>query len=154
MNTSIALKRSPAVLDFYLWQAWRSFRLVTSGEHEVRIPIFGPNGYWAQSGSIVTNPRSIKLLIRRWQKELLTYWPDCPNELTANAEYLLVRPAIAVPRDTKMNLPGVRRTPPQFGKAPLLLESPSDYNFPEEPSAKASLQLVRPQGQDPFPDED
>jgi hypothetical protein len=151
MNTMIALKRSPALLDFYAWQAWRSYRLSQSKEKEARVPIFGPSGLWAQLGSVCTDERYGKRQIRHWQKELLRYWPDCPNELTPNAEWLLVRAGTATPMDSKLSLPGVRRKAPQFHKKPLLLD---DSDEPSPPTEGADIEWERPPGEDPFPEPD
>jgi len=153
LNTIRALKRSPAVLDFYAWQAWRSFRLLKNKEKEIRVPVFGAGGLWAQFGSISTEERYIKRLIRRWQKSLLTYWPDCPNELTANAEWLIVRPAVAVPQNSKLKIPGVVRRPPQFAKKEPLLLDDSDELYPDEPKEPADIEWIRPTGKDPFPED-
>jgi hypothetical protein len=153
LNTIRALKRSPAVLDFYAWQAWRSFRLIKNKEKEVRVPVFGAGGLWAQFGSQAKEERNIKQLIRRWQKSLKTYWPDCPNELTSNAEWLIVRPAEAIPQNTKLSLPGVVRRPPQFAKRePLMLDDAG--TFPDNVKEPADVEWIRPPGKDPFPEED
>jgi hypothetical protein len=151
MNTMITLKRSPALLDFYAWQAWRSHRLLLNKDLEVRVPVFGPTGLWVQLGSVCTNKIYVKRLIRRWQKELLRYWPQCPNELTSNAEWLLVRPATTVPMGAKLKLPGVRRKAPQFNKKPLLLD---DSNEPSVSPKNADIEWTRPPGEDPFPEND
>jgi hypothetical protein len=153
LNTIRALKRSPAVLDFYAWQAWRSFRLLKNKEKEVRVPVFGTGGLWAQFGSQAKEERNIKQLIRRWQKSLFVYWPECPNELTSNAEWLIVRPALAVPQNTKLSLPGVVRRPPQFAKKePLMLDDAG--TFPDDSKEPADVEWIRPPGQDPFPEDD
>lgn len=151
MNTMIALKRSPAVLDFYAWQAWRSHRLLEAKEKEVWIPIFGPNGLWTQFGSVGTDKRYVKRQIREWQKELLRYWPDCPNTLTDNAEWLVVRPALATPMGSKLSLPGVQRRAPQFKNKYLILD---DATEPSTPTERADIEWDRPSGEDPFPKED
>lgn len=154
LNTIRALKRSPAVLDFYAWQAWRSYRVLKNKGKEIRVPVFGPYGLWEQFGSISTEERYIKRLLRRWQTDLLKYWPECPNRLTPNAEWLVVRPALAVPRDTKMTIPGVVRRPPQFvNKDTLRLEDTLEM-YKEEPKEPALIEWLRPPGQDPFPEDD
>jgi len=151
MNTLIALKRSPALLDFYLWQIWRSNNLLQNKQAETWIPIFGPNGLWAQLGSVCTDKRYVKQLIRRWQKELLLCWPDCPNQLSGNAEGMLMYPYSATPMGIKLSLPGVQRNVPQFRNKHLLLDDATEPSTPTEPPA---LELERPPGEDPFPKED
>jgi hypothetical protein len=148
LNTIRAIKRSPAVLDFYAWQAWRSFRLLKNHQDEIRVPIFGSHGLWTQFGSLAKDKQYIKHLLRRWQKALLTYWPECPNELTKTAEWLIVRPALAVPQNILMELPGVRRKPPQFVNQEHLLLMDSEDMYPKGP---AQIEWLRPRGKDPFP---
>lgn len=151
MNTLIAIKRSPALLDFYLWQIWRSNRLLEAKQKEVQIPIFGPNGLWVQLGSVCTDKRYVKQLIRRWQKELLLCWPDSPNELTSNAEWMIIRPYSATPMGIKLSLPGVQRQVPQFRNKHLLLDDAVEPSIPNE---EPDLELERPPGEDPFPEKD
>ena len=112
MNTVIALKRSPALLDYYAWMAWRCYGLLKSGQIEVRVPIFGAHGYWAQSGSSSTDESNIKELMRQRHAKLLTYWKECPSELTSNTEYIIVRPGIAIHKGASFSIPGVSRKPP------------------------------------------
>ncbi len=151
MNTLIAIKRSPALLDFYLWQIWRSHGLLQSKQEEAWIPVFGPNGLWAQMGSVGTGKEYGKKHLRRWQKELLLYWPDCPNKLTPNAEGMVMRPYATTPMEIPIKLPGVQRNPPQFKNKHLRLDDAAEPLTPTEP---ADLELERPPGEDPFPKED
>jgi hypothetical protein len=153
LNTIRAIKRSPAVLDFYAWQTWRSYRLLRNNEKEIRVPIFGPYGLWVQFGSSSTQEIYIKRMLRRWQKTVLTYWPECPNELTSNAEWLIVRPAQAVPTNIKMEIPGVLRRPPQFAKRDTLLLEDSLEMYQRDLKEPADVEWIRPPGQDPFPED-
>ncbi|HWA28498.1 MAG TPA: replication protein RepA [Lacunisphaera sp.] len=150
MNTLIALKRSPALLDFYLWQIWRSNGLLQNKQKEAWVPVFGPNGLWAQMGSVGADERYIKKNLRRWQKELLLYWPDCPNRLSSNADGMFIYPYSATPMGIKLNLPGVQRNVPQFRNKHLLLDDATEPSTPNEPAA---LELERPPGEDPFPED-
>lgn len=162
LDTVRALKRSPAVLDLYAWQAWRSYRLHKDKQTEARIPVFGPNGLWLQFGSQTQSMNKAKEMLRGWQKKLREYWPQCPNELTSNAEWLIVRPAVAVHQGAKMTLPGVSRRPPQLRKKKEvdLLEAFESNRIeetltPEDESAEPiEIHLYRPPGKDPFPKED
>jgi len=150
MNTVIALKRSPALLDYYAWIAWRSYGLLKSHQKEARVPIFGAHGYWAQSGSSSTDESNIKEMMRRRHAKLMTYWPECPNELTSNAEYIIVRPAIAIHKGASFNIPGVSRKPPlRLKKEPPQLEANQETQTHES----EVLLLERPPGQDPFPED-
>jgi hypothetical protein len=160
MNTVIALKRSPALLDYYAWMAWRSYGLYKSGQKEARVPILSPHGYWAQSGSSSTDESNIKELMRRRHAKLLTYWPQCPNKLTSNAEYILLYPCIAIHKGASFSIPGVSRKPPlRVKKEPLQLEANQEIQASEEttpqPTAHEAnvLHLLRPPGQDPFPED-
>jgi Plasmid encoded RepA protein len=150
MNTVIALKRSPALLDYYAFLAWRSYGLYKSGQKEARIPVFSAHGYWAQSGSKITNEDKAKQQLRQQHARLLTYWPKCPNELTSNAEYLIIHPGIAVHKGASFSIPGVSRKPPQRSKKePIMLE-----DNPHTPAHEGEvLHLQRPPGQDPFPED-
>ena len=145
----ISLKRSPALLDYYAFLAWRSYGLLKSKQKEARVPVFGAHGYWAQSGSKITNEDKAKQQLRRQHAKLLTYWPECPNELTSNAEYIIVRPGIAIHKGASFSIPGVSRKPPRQVK-PLLLEDSQQTTRLED----NVLHLQRPPGQDPFPEDE
>jgi hypothetical protein len=150
LDTVIALKRSPALLDYYAWMAWRSYGLLKSGQKEARVPVFGAHGYWAQSGSSSTDESNIKELMRRRHAKLLTYWKDCPCELTINAEYIIVRPGMAIHKGASFSIPGVSRKPPIRTRK----ETPQLATNQETPALEAEVLLLeRPPGQDPFPED-
>ena len=152
MNTVIALKRSPALLDYYAWLAWRSYGLLKSGQKEARVPIFGAHGYWAQSGSSSTDESNIKEMMRRRHAKLLAYWPSCPSELTSNAEYIIVRPGMAIHQGASFSIPGVSRKPPlRAKKEPLQLEASQETK--DQTQDAEVLLLERPPGQNPFPED-
>jgi hypothetical protein len=153
LDTVIALKRSPALLDYYAFLAWRSYGLLKTGQKEARVPVFGAHGYWAQSGSKITNEDKAKQQLRKQHAKLLTYWKECPNELTSNAEYIIVRPGIAIHKGASFSIPGVSRKPPLRGKREAL---PPETN-PEaqkQPGDSEVFLFERPPGQDPFPEDE
>lgn len=108
-----ALKENPAALDLYVWQAWRSYRLVLGRGQSVEVPVFGEAGLLEQLGSTTVDPRKARQLLRRWQGLVDAVWPECPNELSADASKLVIRPAVAVNLKAKLSLHGVCENPPQ-----------------------------------------
>ncbi len=117
LETIRAFKESPAALDLYAWQAWRSYRLLQSRyKRPVCIPVFGPDGLLAQLGSSLSSglekSRKARQLVRRWQALICESWKDCPNRLSQDGDYLFLRPGRAVALGTKLELPGVVRNPP------------------------------------------
>ena len=152
LDTIIALKRSPALLDYYAWLAWRSYGLLKSKQKEARVPVFGAHGYWAQSGSKITNEDKAKQQLRQQHAKLLTYWKECPSELTNNGEFIIVRPAMAIPQGASFNIPGVSRKPPiRTRKEPPQLEDKQETQ--EQPADAEVFVFERPPGQDPFPED-
>lgn len=111
LNSIRALKANPAALDLYVWQAHRSWRIRAEAAGEVRIRVFGPGGLLEQLGSQVTSVRKARQLVRQWHRDVQTVWPECPNRLTTDGDYLVLRGADAV-RDAKLELPGVTPRPP------------------------------------------
>ncbi len=121
LNMVRVLKDKPPVLDLYLFESYRSYRLLKEGKSELFLPVFGPNGLVCQLGTQVTEKWKQKQLIRRWQEELSRYWLACPNELTEDGETLVMRPLRTVARGGKVRLLGVQRRPrvPESGAPPL-----------------------------------
>jgi hypothetical protein len=135
MNSVRVLKETPAALDLYLWQAWRSYRLTKEkNPRTVEMSVFGPYGLLAQMGSETENRRKARQLLRRWQGLVKAAWLDCPNELTPDGDSFLVRPGVAVHPGAKLELPGVSKNPPRPRKLPpgfspiSLVKKPGD-NF-------------------------
>jgi hypothetical protein len=113
LQTVRGLKENPAALDLYTWQAWRSFRLAANRrQQEVKIPVFGEGGLLAQLGTVTSEPRRAKQLLRQWQGLVRQYWPECPNELLPDASALVIRPGVALNPQAPVSLPGVQRNPP------------------------------------------
>jgi Plasmid encoded RepA protein len=112
LMTIRSLKESPAALDLYIWQAWRSYRLALAKQKEAWIPVFGPNGLLRQLGTVTLAKRKMKQLLRGWQDEVKRAWLECPNRLSSCGDYFIVRPAYAMQGKGELWLPGVSRTPP------------------------------------------
>jgi hypothetical protein len=131
------LKESPAALDLYLWVAWRTFRLKPS--QEVSVPLFGPKGFFAQSGGEASETWKLRQLLKGWLTEVKLFWPQCPAELSEDGLYLVLRrppsyDAFAVHDYAPILLPGVAKHPPLPllpGLPPFTLDlddNPSDDN--------------------------
>jgi hypothetical protein len=106
------LKESPAATDLYVWQAWRSYRLVLAGQKEQRLRVFGPGGLLWQLGTETKEEWKVRQQLRGWQDEVRMVWPECPNSLTEDAEIFVVRPGFALQGRGRIGLPGVRKRPP------------------------------------------
>ena len=117
LETVIALKANVPALDLYIWQAWRSYRLHQASQSHVAVPVFGPGGLLSQFGTATKERYRARQLIRRWQAEVVNQWPECRNELSADANTLIVRPARPVDR-ASLELPGVSADPP----VPLVID--------------------------------
>ncbi len=137
LDTVRALKRSPAVLDLYIWQAWRSYRLKVQGRNaSLRVPLFGESGLMAQGGSGTSEVFKQKQLLRRWHQRVREVWEGCPNELTPDTEWLILRPASAVQKHAKLELPGVCKHPPLPKRSP---EELPDFQAVLEAQRQAKL---------------
>lgn len=149
MDAVRALKETPAALDLYMWQAWRSYRLMRRKHTPVEIPVFGEEGLLAQLGSEVEEPYKARQLLRRWQELVKFVWPGCPNELNEDASVLRVYAGMAVNPGARLELPGVSRNPPP--PRPFTGELP-DLSLTREPSPEPPPGL--PPGLPPGPVED
>jgi hypothetical protein len=88
-----ALRTHPGALDFYQWQAWRSF----FAKKCIRIPIFGEGGLLAQLGCLQGQEKyEIKRRIIEWQALIQFAWPTCPNSLSKDERYFVIRPGKAI----------------------------------------------------------
>lgn len=114
LATVIALKESSPALDLYVWQAWRSYRLLRNAQAPTKIPVFGPGGLVAQLGTETKAPTKIRQNLREWQALVRRVWPACPNALDEACEYfhLEAGAAITVGINELPVLPGVSTRPP------------------------------------------
>jgi hypothetical protein len=75
---------------------WLSYRCFTAKGQE-RIPIFGDFGLAGQLGSAeYARPRKFRERLDQWLDLVRTLWPSCPAQLSSDAEYMIIRPAIAL----------------------------------------------------------
>jgi len=82
-----AFTHAPGTLDFYMWLAWRSFKLT----RVARIPLFGRNGLSAQLGAAeYGRERDFRRTVSRWIAAVRPFWPECPASLSADGKMLLI----------------------------------------------------------------
>ena len=71
------LASAPAVLDLFMWLAYRCFL----SKREERIPLFGDFGLTAQLGSVeYTRPRRFRAMLQQWLSTIHLVWPECPSK--------------------------------------------------------------------------
>jgi hypothetical protein len=119
LESVIALKDSPAALDLYIWQAWRSWRLRRDPRRTTKIPLFGDDGLLAQLGTGIETPFKARQMIRLWHARVLKAWPECPNAI--EGDWLSLKAAQAVGNKARIELPGVSPHPPpmrEIGERP------------------------------------
>ena len=84
----IALAKSPGVLDFYVWIAWKSWVLRGS---RTCIPLFSPGGLREQLGCrIHPENRFLRRKIKQWLQVIRPHWPQCPAVLSKDGENLVM----------------------------------------------------------------
>lgn len=108
-----ALKTKPAVLDLYVWQAWRSWRLSMTKTQSVKIPIRGESGLLSQLGTAAKSERKGMQLLRTAQRDVQSIWRQCPN--TIDGDVFVVRPGKAM-HGGNLQLPGVNNPPRGAGQ--------------------------------------
>jgi hypothetical protein len=87
------LSGSPAVLDLFMWLAYRCF--VSKGEEMV--PIFGRMGLAAQLGNVeYARPRRFREKLEQWIRTIRAIWPECPARICDDGRSLRIAPARAV----------------------------------------------------------
>ena len=87
------LASAPAVLDLFMWLAYRCFL----SKREERIPLFGDFGLTAQLGSVeYTRPRRFRAMLEQWLSTIHLVWPECPAKICPDGLHLRVAPAKAV----------------------------------------------------------
>jgi hypothetical protein len=91
----IALANSPGVLDFYVWIAWKSWVLKSPRAY---VPLFSPGGLKEQLGcQIHAEDRFLRRKINQWLRVIRAHWPQCPAEISANGQSLVVSSSKAAP---------------------------------------------------------
>ena len=87
------LGSSPAVLDLFMWLAYRCF----SARSEESVPIFGALGLAAQLGNVqYARPRKFRERLKSWLEVIRAMWPECPARIDKSGNYLVIRPATAL----------------------------------------------------------
>ena len=87
------LASAPAVLDLFMWLAYRCFL----SKREEQIPLFGAFGLTAQLGSVeYTRPRRFRAMLEQWLGQVRAVWPKCPAQICSDGQYLRLTPAKAV----------------------------------------------------------
>jgi hypothetical protein len=93
LQTVQGLASCPGALDFYLWQIWRSYCI----SEDTPVPLEGPTGLFAQVGCLSGQSiRPLRRLLRRWQQLVKLHWRDCPNELSKDGKFFVLRPCRAL----------------------------------------------------------
>lgn len=84
----VALANSPGVLDFYVWIAWKSWVLKFG---KVSVPLFTPGGLRDQLGCrIHPEDRFLRRKINQWLRVIRAHWPQCPVEVSADGQSLII----------------------------------------------------------------
>ena len=93
LEAAKALSSAPAALDLLMWLSYRCF----TAKGQERIPIFGDFGLATQLGSAdYARPRKFRERLGRWLDLVRSLWPSCPAQITADGDYVLIHPAIAL----------------------------------------------------------
>lgn len=87
------LSSAPAALDLFMWLSYHCY----TAKCQERISIFGNFGLAAQLGSIdYARPRKFRERLQRWLDLVRSLWPRCPAQITADGDYILIQPAMAL----------------------------------------------------------
>ncbi len=91
----IALANSPGVLDFYIWIAWKSWVLKSARAY---VPLFSPGGLKEQLGcQIHSEDRFLRRRIIQWLRVIRAHWPQCPAQISADGQSLIISSSKASP---------------------------------------------------------
>jgi hypothetical protein len=84
---------APAVLDLFMWLAYRCY----VAKQEEEIPLFGSFGLVNQLGSIeYSRERRFRQKLEKWLHSIRAAWPECPAVITADGCGLRIGPAQAI----------------------------------------------------------
>jgi len=84
----MALANSPGVLDFYIWIVWRSWVLKSGRTY---VPPFSRGGLQEQlSCQIHPEGRFLRRKINHWLRVIRAYRPQCPAEIFADGQSLIL----------------------------------------------------------------
>lgn len=108
-ETVVTLRDMPGALDLYIWQAHRSWELLTQGANR---PMAVPLRLLLDQLGSRSPPRKAKQLFRRWQGVIKEIWPQCPNFFDGTKDLFFINPGRAVFDRSTTKLPGVLPSPP------------------------------------------
>jgi hypothetical protein len=75
---------------------WLSYRCFTA-KGEERVPLFGKFGLVNQLGSAeYVRPRKLRERLERWLDLIRTMWPECPAQIAADGQAILIHRAQAI----------------------------------------------------------
>lgn len=126
LEAAKALSSAPAALDLFMWLSYRCF----TAKGQERIPIFEDFGLAAQLGSAdYARPRKFRERLERWLDLVRSLWPSCPAQVSADGDYILIRPAIALAAKGGLGWQLLHASPTQYRAAvcrspPLMRLSP------------------------------
>jgi hypothetical protein len=93
LEAAKALSSAPAALDLFMWLSYRCF----TAKGMERIPIFGDFGLANQLGNAdYARPRKFRERLERWLGLVRALWPSCTAAISADGDYMLIRPAAAL----------------------------------------------------------
>jgi hypothetical protein len=93
LEAAKALSSAPAALDLFMWLSYRCF----TAKGAERIPIFGDLGLAGQLGSSdYARPRKFRERLEGWLDLVRALWPECPAEIAADGNNLMIKPAAAL----------------------------------------------------------
>jgi len=93
LEAAKALSSSPAALDLFMWLGYRCF----TAKGPERVPLFGNFGLVNQLGSSdYVRPRKFRERLDRWLDLVRTMWPECPAQISADGQAILINRAQAI----------------------------------------------------------
>ncbi len=101
-----ALAHAPGMLDFYVWTVWKSW---TANGKPARIPLFSPYGLSAQLGAQdYSVEKRFRQKVAEWIRKVKALWPECPAEISADGQFLVVRSSRSSPAIRAVEKPVTR----------------------------------------------
>jgi hypothetical protein len=87
------LVSAPAVLDLYMWLAYRCFK----AKGREQIPLFGTFGLANQIGTVeYSRPRRFRGMLEQWLRTIRVIWPECPARISADGQTMSIDHGVAV----------------------------------------------------------
>lgn len=93
LDTVKTFARFPALLDLFMWLAYRCHQ----AKGKEPIPLFGPYGLVNQLGiPEYTRPRRFRQRLQSWLDAIRRAWPECPAAISPDGQTLTIAPADAI----------------------------------------------------------